>query len=259
MKAIVLTYDRYRCLTDHMVRQYRQLWPGHPFTFRIPYQKHPGKAGPEREYIQCPPGIKDTVLTLIDDLDDQEWIYWCIDDKYPVSLDTGQIESVMQWMRHPGNATADGILCCRPRKLRKQKRLTGRQTSTHSGTVLLERKNYKCIWIHQFLRVKVLRHLFESFPDHIPGAKAMDTMKKYVHKPENHRLFTTEDSLAVYGESTARGIITKNCYLSLRGMGLPLPNWHDGKLAETNFHGKELPAATRALRRLLAPRRFRTS
>jgi hypothetical protein len=33
MKAIVLTCDRYRALTEHMIRKYEELWPDHPFVF----------------------------------------------------------------------------------------------------------------------------------------------------------------------------------------------------------------------------------
>src|SRR5438046_9676836 len=38
MKAIVLTCDRFRAITEHMIRQYETLWPDHPFVFRVPYQ-----------------------------------------------------------------------------------------------------------------------------------------------------------------------------------------------------------------------------
>src|SRR5437016_4718972 len=86
MKAIVLTYDRNRAVTEHMILKYEQLWPDHPFTFRIPYQELAGPANPRHEYIRTPPEIRPTVLQLIAGLDDNEWIYWCVDDKYPIEL-----------------------------------------------------------------------------------------------------------------------------------------------------------------------------
>jgi hypothetical protein len=259
MKALVLTYDKYRPLTEHMIGKYGQLWPQHPFTFRIPYQQLAGKAEPAREYIRCPSGIKQTVLALIDGLDDEEWIYWCIDDKYPVKLDIGGIESIRNWIRRDYDQSVDSILCCRPRKLTKQKRLTGRLLKTGNGTTLLERKNYKCIWIHQFLRVKVLRHLFEAFPDVIPNAKAMDKLKGHVRKPDDHRLYVTKNTMAVFGESTMRGVITENCYRSLQNLGLPLPEWHRDKIAESSIHGKMPGYCTRALRKLFHSPLIKTS
>ena len=259
MKAIVLSYDKYRRLTDHMIYQYRHLWPDNPFTFRIPYQKLSGKDETDREYVRCPSDIKSTVLALLDGLDDQEWIFWCIDDKYPLNLDIHGIQSVMGWISDVNDTSVDGILCCRPKKLTKQKRLTGKLLKPGNGMTLLERKNYKCIWIHQFLRVKVLRHLFESFPDEILSAKAMDSLKGHVGKPDDHRLFVTEGTLAVFGESTMRGVITRNCYQSLQEKGLPLPDWHNDKLAEANIHGDMPGRTTRMLRNLLLTSTHRAS
>ncbi|MDX1409276.1 MAG: hypothetical protein R3330_14115, partial [Saprospiraceae bacterium] len=191
MKAIVLTYEKYRRLTDHMIHMYAELWPDNPFTFCTPYQKVSGKNETGRNYILCPPDIKGTVRALLEGLDDQEWVYWCIDDKYPASINVRAMQSVYNWIHDVDNPSVDGVLCCRPKKLMKKKRLTGKRLVTDKGITLLERKNYKCIWIHQFLRVKVLRHLFESFPDHIPDAKAMDRMKDQTDKPVDHRLFVT--------------------------------------------------------------------
>src|SRR5437016_2587497 len=52
MKAIVLTCDRYRAVTEHMILQYEKLWPDHPFVFRVPYQKLQGAPGNRAEYVQ---------------------------------------------------------------------------------------------------------------------------------------------------------------------------------------------------------------
>jgi hypothetical protein len=45
------------------------------------------------------------------------------------------------------------------------------------GNVYLRRRNYEQIWLHQFLRVKVIRNLFQNFPDGITSAKLMDSLK----------------------------------------------------------------------------------
>ena len=86
MKAIILTCDRYRAITEHMMLKYRELWPDHPFTFRIPYQRLDGSATKDREYVRTPDPIRETALTLLADLEDEECIYWCVDDKYPIQL-----------------------------------------------------------------------------------------------------------------------------------------------------------------------------
>ena len=83
MKAITLTFDRRRPVVEHMLMTYAVHWPGNPFLFRIPYQQD-SKIDSHSQQIELIPsgsGIKETVLTLLEDLPDEEWIYLCIDDK----------------------------------------------------------------------------------------------------------------------------------------------------------------------------------
>jgi hypothetical protein len=79
--------------------------------------------------------------------------------------------------------------------------------------------------VHQFLRVGVIRHLFESFPQVIDFPRRMDRMKDAMQKPADHRLFVSRRNLAVFGESTVRGTLTLNCRRSLSANGLSAPSW----------------------------------
>lgn len=226
MKAIVLTCDKYRALTDHMIFKYAQLWPNHPFQFRVPYQELASTMATDQvEFRKSPSDIKSTVLTLLDDLDDEEMIYWCIDDKYPVKIDVPQIEKIYDWLTTDKTSEISGILFCRCRQMLDNTYLTGETIVNDLKDVYLERKGYQQIWLHQFIRVKVLRHLFKSFPDVIPVAKSMDNLKKQVTKPASHRIFVSSENLAVFGESTSRGVVTRNCYRSILKNGLALPTW----------------------------------
>lgn len=224
MKAIILTYDRYRTLTEHMIARYDELWPDHPFCFRIPFQNSDGPNSSRREYIQSPSEIKSTVLKLLEDLPDEEWIYWCIDDKYPISLNLEKIKEVLQWIKQPSAKEASAVLFCRTRKMFDSNFLQKTRWKDESGNVYLQRKGYRQIWIHQFLRVKVIRRLFEQFPDDIPNAKTMDKLKNQLKLPSSHRLLVTEKNMAIFGESTSRGKLTANCYQSMLKSGLNIPN-----------------------------------
>ena len=240
MKAVVMTCDRYRALTEHMMFKYEQLWPDHPFHFRIPYQdRAPTRASAQTEYVRTPVAIKATVLALLADLDDEELIYWCIDDKYPVELNVPEVEHMLQWLVRRDNAGIDGLLFCRARRMWDQNYLTGHQRADDSGHVYLERSSYKQIWIHQFLRVKVLRHLFLSFPDKIPYAKYMDTLVDRAVKPAAHRIYVSHRNFAVFGESTFRGKVTRNCYESIRENDLALPSWFTKPKDRVIFIGAE--------------------
>src|SRR5882762_1839312 len=115
MKAIVLTCDRYRAITEHMIYKYNELWPDHPLVFRIPYQELGGRTTASSEYVQTPPDIRETVLHSIADLDDDEWIYWCADDKYPIELVLEKINQFVEdAVRSPD---LSGLLFCRCKAL----------------------------------------------------------------------------------------------------------------------------------------------
>ena len=225
IKAIVLTCDRFRVITRHLILKYERLWPDHPFVFHVPYQELGGVDTERVRYLTSPSDMKGTVLHLLAEIDDEEWIYWCVDDKYPIQLVTHKIASLISHaMRSP---EVDGLLFCRCRATLNNPKLTlyPRKIKNPFGDVYLERKAWFQIWIHQILRAKVLRHLFLHLPDHIPSAKAMDEFKNDVPKLSEHRLFVTKENFVVFGESTRGGVITQNCYESMIAARIELPEW----------------------------------
>ena len=225
IKAIVLTCDRYRAMTEHMILQYERLWPEHPFIFHIPFQTFPGAETERAKYFKTPEPLKATVLQLLAGLDDEEWIYWCVDDKYPIQLVTKKItELIADAMQSPDMS---GLLFCRCRVTLDSPKtaLFPKKYRNSFGDVYFERRAWYQIWIHQLLRVKVLRHLFTHLPDDMASAKLMDKFKNEVPKLPEHRLFVTKENFAIFGESTNRGAITQNCYDSIKSSGIELPEW----------------------------------
>jgi hypothetical protein len=241
MKAIVLTFDRHRVITQHLMLQYERLWPDHPFRFRIPFQQLGGSDSNRVEYIESPPEIAATVLKLIEDIDDEEWIYWCSDDKYPIRLIVEKIKELLNYAL--ATSEISGLLFCRARVTldRPELSLLPHQRVTPDGATLLERKGWYQIWIHQFLKAKVLRSLFSQLPLEIPSAKALDSLKDQIPKPDEYHLFVTEQNFAVFGESTKRGVITRNCLESIRQTDIELPEWFQRSTRERVTMGK-LPA-----------------
>jgi hypothetical protein len=222
--SIILSYDLNRSLTNHVIKTYDHLWSSHPFHFHIPYQNFLEPYHQNSIYIQTKPEIKPTVLTLLQGFADDDWIYWCIDDKYPIQLDINSIKLVSDWILSGANPDVSGILLCRTRKLLNPENLTG-HSITIGNQVFLERKGYHQIWIHQFLRVKVIRSMFKRFPDHIPEAKLMDEYKDKLTKDPSHRIYVSEENRAIFGESTIGKKITPNCQQSMRDKGVVIPEW----------------------------------
>lgn len=226
MLAIVLSCDRYHAFAQHMMARYQALWRDHPFTFRVPWQeRRPTCASCRIEPVRTDAGIRQTVLTLLEDIDDETFIYWCIDDKFPIHLDTDVLSRVVTAIQQQRVGPVDGLLLQRGGNHRKPVHLQSRQTTAIAGIASLERSNYKHIWIHQFVRAKVIRHLFTCFPEHIPSAKAMDPLKNRLPKPLGHRLFVSAHSHCRFQESTSRGRITGDCLRSFQAMQLDVPAW----------------------------------
>ena len=225
IKAVVLTCDRYRAITKHLIFQYERLWPDHPFVFHVPYQTLGGIDSERIKYVMSPSDIKGTVLQLLADIDDEEWIYWCVDDKYPIQLVTDKIASLLSHAAR--SPEVSGLLFCRCRATLDNPKLTlyPRKIRNPFGDIYFERRAWFQIWIHQLLRAKVLRYLFTQLPADIPNAKTMDELKNRVPKLLEHRLFVTKENFAVFGESTQRGAITQNCYESMLAAGIELPEW----------------------------------
>ena len=220
--AIVLTCDRYHPFAGHMVARYQALWPSHPFTFHVPYQRRP-LAGDRIVPRQTPEAIRATVLALLEGFDDEAWVYWCMDDRYPIALVQPSVGRLADAVRADRLAGIDGLLFCRCRRLLRRRFLLSERRAGPGGVALRRRRDYSQIWIHQFLRAKALRHLFESMPEALPVPRAMDAVKDHLPLPADHRLYVVETNLAVFGESTRGGLVTRNCAASLRAAGLGLP------------------------------------
>lgn len=231
MKALVLTFDKYHPFAAHMIMCYEQLWPNHPFTFRVPYQDEEERAffekqfGPIVEMIKSPSGIVDTMFALSDDLDENEWVYWCMDDRYPMQLNVTEIEKCGRLIESDKGKEISGLMFCNnPRIWLPENYFCSKhRIKTAERQVFYRRKNYTMIWNHQFLRVKVVRDFFGLFPRVMKQAKEMDYIKDKAVLPDNQRLYILDHNVAVYGESTNRGVMTKNCAESFKSKGLEVP------------------------------------
>jgi len=135
--------------------------------------------------VQTESPIKSTARQLLEGFDDQQWVYWCIDEKYPIALATDVLDQIAGLIQKDDSVLdgVDGLLCCRTHSHLVHNGPSyqqGRRVNL-AGQDFFRRTNFMHIWVHQFLRVGVLRHLFNGFPDHIPNAKVMDDLLHEVH------------------------------------------------------------------------------
>jgi len=248
MKAIVLTYDKYVRITDHMIQNYMTIWPENPFIFRIPYQIYPSflkdKYQNKVQLIKTDRKIKPTLLGLIEDLNDDEWIYWCIDDRYPINMKIDDVSYIYHWILNIPPSDLSGIMFSNFPKMMHVKNIMSENHCIYDkrGRKYFRRKNYAMIWMHQFLRVSVIRKLFNEFPDDFNQAKQMDYFKASLVLREEHKLYMYSKSIAEYGESTHRGKMTLNCVESFKKLGMNFPT---GFEIANNFTQKSIDIPAR--------------
>jgi hypothetical protein len=229
MRALVLTYDRCRPITEHMLKTYSAFWPGNPFVFRIPYQEnHQLNAYGQRfEFVRCGRSVFETMATLFGDLSDEDWVYWCMDDKFLLNIDQEAASYFAGWLHEGSRLPIDGLSFCRARHLWHYPTVSATPVATTPrGDPLLRRFNYNNIWLHQFLRIRALRSLFEIFPQNIQ-IRDMDILTRQgtyaVKVPEVQIMYVTEKNFVAFGESTVAGKITQGCLSSMRRLCIQKP------------------------------------
>lgn len=213
-------------IAEHMMRMYDETWPNHPLTFLLPDgSASRSLAGRFDERLRLVPTregegrgqFRGTVLDLLGGIDDDTWVYWCMDDRYPVSVNAQVFDGVVSRLDVLENI--DALSLCQQRYSQPALRLDRSDTVRVEGHTFVRRTTYHRIWNHQFVRTKVLRHLFEGFPEHLSAAGDMDDYKNAMTVPEDHRLYVSTESWSVFGESTRRGHITANCAASMDQRG----------------------------------------
>jgi len=233
-KAIVLTCDKNMSIANHTIHTYEKLWTNNPFIFRVPYSsEYPSflqeQYSEKIEFIKTESPIKATVLNLLADLDDEEWIYWCMDDRYLIKIRLPEVNSIYEYVKNNNDSNTVSIRLIRMNQsyttdkfLKQDGDIFINKNVTLKESVFSDSDKVEGLWQPQFLRVKLLRRVFASFPDYDFRAKEMDSFPKLKLKGE--KLYIPQNNLIVVGESTHRGELTENCVSSFKKYQLEIPS-----------------------------------
>lgn len=230
IRAVVLSCDRYHPYVYHMIKKYIDNWDSCPFVFCVPYnEKIPwwGKQFGDRVlFIKCESPFKDTVMSLIEGVDDEEWIYWCSCDQYMEWFDKNIFEAVHRETLKIKDTGVYGVV---GHYLKKCGAKLIKSGGDYVGDLLKEREPWKSskeitIWYHQYLRTKVLKHIFSVFKEP-EVAKKLDN-QLYKNKEDMYKFLGEGKYYGVCrkssecGESTSRGQTTLNCLESFKKEGI---------------------------------------
>ena len=223
MYAIVLTFDQQIQFARLVVESYSRLWPDCSFTYRIPYNEEFPDAlasRPDVELVRTKRDIRATMETLLTGIEDEEFVFWAIDDRYPVRLvDTGVLEQILAFVSQ-SPTDIDGV------------KLTNHAVKVLSDQVqVIGETRFRLqvdfpggFYKHHFVRSKVLKRCFLGFD--LPSDYSIRRFhEKLLAVTEwNDRVLVPERPVAYFGESCRRGRMTVNCLCDLRRHNLNAPD-----------------------------------
>lgn len=256
MKAIMLCCDKYHMFAYHTILSYQKHWPTNNFVFHIPwtykiptYIENDNRISKNKiKFIQCVnSSFKTTVSTLLENINDNEWIYWCSSDQYLTQINdeiANNVEKLLDtddiFKDNNIFGLSSALLVKNGAKLIKKK---SEDISSGSGWKIVEKEPWDSsrtitLWFHQYLRAKVIKHIFNAF-DEPNVAKNLDkqlysNIDKIYCFPKLGRYFTINCKIAKFAENTSRGKILLNTLKSFKEYNLDVPT--DFDVMEKEIH-----------------------
>jgi len=247
MKAIVLTFDMQSGFAELAYKKYMELWPKCPLQFRIAFNEAQQNKSYDYfaskrnvELIQTPSDIRSTMEKLLCDVGDDEWVYWCVDDRYPIEIKSTNVL----------NDIYVGIMEGKVDSFNAIKLFTWRETLTTTSHRLADRNfvlqkpsGLYGFWHHYYVKSKVLKFFFFS-EELKPGYRIADFTRVFHSagqlEPLKKTLVPMEDIL-LFGEPCVEGMLTINGIKDLRENDCPLPPYRVLNVKKGFLH-RNIPA-----------------
>ena len=226
MKAIVCTFDTQEGYAQLAYKTYMDLWPTCPFTFRIPYNE----AGSLRyfrdkhnvELVKSSSGIRTTMQCLLQGIDDDEFVYWCIDDRWLKKVFMPEaLQEITKAVQNGEFANYDAV-----------KLISWRESTTNQSLIVagvpyrqqdLDRRPYT-FWHHHFIRAGVLKRVFWN-KTILPTDYTLRNVWKVLNQMRIYRrpVLVPQQSVVLFGEPCHKGMTTADGFAWLRQYNCPLP------------------------------------
>ncbi len=228
MEALLLTHDRQLGLAELVHKTYAQLWPEHPFTFRIPFARAGGSgafsylsAQRNCRMIRSPSGIKDSMAALLEGIDGCEWVFWCVDDRFAIALDRARVAAIVEALDTlpPG---VEEVKLLRWKEPLLDERMTIGATDFRRQAPGSRARGF---WHHHFVRADVLRGAFLA--DDLAQDCRIYAITERIQRSEE-LVFAgdaqvAEATLLGLGEPLVEGRLTRNGRTWLKRMQCDIP------------------------------------
>ena len=174
-----------------------------------------------------------SVLALLDGLPGEEWVYWCIDDRFPTRVDGDVLSAIVA-----GLDAADGA--DEVKLLHWKERLTG-ERATVGGTpftVQATGSRHRGFWHHHFVRTATLRRVFGR--DELSQSTTIADVLRPLSPERRGRRWERRRAVTEAGLFEARALVPHRAIVEL---GEPLRGGRltSNGLAELRRRGCEVP------------------
>ncbi len=226
IKAVVLSYDPQIGLAELLVKKYKSLGLSGYFEFLIPINTDKSRFEDnllDVTYVKCLPDIISTMAALLDKCADDEWVFWAIDDRYPISLDKNLIKSIHHRITSGEFNNINGI------KLLPWREQLCANTIDIEGVKFRRQKPVGMMgfWHHQYVKAKVLKDAFINC--NIEQLNDIRLFNRYYHKQEAlpflNDIYVPESTLIKLGEPLCVGELTKNGVKELELLNCKVPDY----------------------------------
>lgn len=227
MKFIVLTYDDRFPFVELMVKSYKRFFPNANFEFVIPYNSDSIKVKIEKLSattipIKSEKEIKTTMSNLLEGIPDDEFVYWCGDDRYMENI---VVPNTTIFKRLYNILSKSEIKVDAVRILTTQKYITHKKIDLKGFSIYKDNTHVvHGFWNHHFIRSKYLENIFVN--NILPENYSLQDLHRYLEKNNKkyvHRIFTVPKSLCLLGETTYRNKIVINCKKAMRQYMIKVP------------------------------------
>ena len=93
----------------------------------------------------------------MEDLPDDEWVYWCMDDKYPIKLDESKANEVVDFVQSIDDTNIINVCFHYVRKIKDSAEKMQRENRglqiNFKNLRYIEHTSYKNNWLHQFFNL----------------------------------------------------------------------------------------------------------
>ena len=232
MYGIILSFDDWAPFVDLLLHKYSQLWPDYPIIFRIPYNTTLPYFANKYKNIQFVKTSKEfipTIQALLDGIGDNQFIYWAIDDTYPIIITKPSVLTGCVNYLQNAPSYVDAI-----RLMTSELDVQFKEPSIIVNNEIFKFRTpfaFRWFWSHHFVKAKIIRSLFlKSGIKNIWQVNGFDTKIDKVLPSFIHNIFLPEIDILTAGETTRScydgcpGLyVTKNCLYDMNKSGIIPP------------------------------------